>query len=443
MSEQLATAAAFHKWFTSYLVASIADCRSMPPVRSIFALRMLQLYLDVFGDRPDVVEEVYTPELITLLMACQASEFAETRSQARRVIAQGPHPLPGYETLDVPLAKKLLVSARSWINHPRNTQAEAGRAALSIIFTKIVQPLGQATALAFVADLTDLLEAHLVQSEQNLSTGIVEFPLHGPLGVLADAVRHLELKTRESQATWSKLLHRHLSLVDRVWAVTRKVISLGPVEESGTAAHEIARAYEVLGDGDDDAGDDGLDHTNLLSGCWRATREAAELLSAVITTPLTAAKAQTIWSREEVDHAGLTFLTWMHEIRHRGTFSKIAPALGLVVEAAKSSYPGLVDSWVEHEMGVVAQGNLSTLRRSAALPYSILALVSNDKKLLDSAIEQLIEMARLGVASSDTTKVHAMNTLKIVLLDAKQTKLFPIYFERTLMVALAAFGSSK
>lgn len=52
-------------------------------------------------------------------------------------------------------------------------------------------------------------------------------------------------------------------------------------------------------------------------------------------------------------------------------------------------------------------------------------------------------MAKLDSGSSDATKVHAMNCLKIILLDAKQTRFLPRYFEGTVMVSLAAFGSSK
>lgn len=144
-------------------------------------------------------------------------------------------------------------------------------------------------------------------------------------------------------------------------------------------------------------------------------------------------------------HAGLTFLTWMHEVRHRGTFSKIAPALGLVVEAVKKhpEVRDLVDVWLGHELDTIAEGTISTLRRSAALPYSLLAIVSSDQTLLDRAVDRLVNMARLGPATADTTKVHAMNCLKIVLLDTKQARFFNRYFERTLTVALAAFGSSK
>lgn len=104
---------------------------------------------------------------------------------------------------------------------------------------------------------------------------------------------------------------------------------------------------------------------------------------------------------------------------------------------------GLVESWVEEELDTVVLGQLSTLRRSAALPYSFLALVSADEALLDTSIQRLVDMAKLGPETKDETKVHAMNTLKIVLLDGKQTRFLSRYLERTLLVALRAFESSK
>lgn len=158
-----------------------------------------------------------------------------------------------------------------------------------------------------------------------------------------------------------------------------------------------------------------------------------------------AAKEQSVWSTSEVDTAGLTFLTWLHEIRHRGTFSKIAPALGTIVQAVRqrADLKHLVNQWVDAELATVEEGKLSTLRRSAALPYSFLALVSGDAAQLDRAVDCLLTLASVASPSSDSTKVHAMNTLKIVLLDAKQARLYPRYLERTLTVSLQAFGSAN
>lgn len=99
-------------------------------------------------------------------------------------IAQSPFPLPGFEPGSA-AAAALLSSAKASIDHPKNTQAEAGRAALSILFTKVVQPQGDATANTFLGDMLQLLEDHLQHCEANLADGIAQYPLHGLLSAIA------------------------------------------------------------------------------------------------------------------------------------------------------------------------------------------------------------------------------------------------------------------
>lgn len=71
------------------------------------------------------------------------------------------------------------------------------------------------------------------------------------------------------------------------------------------------------------------------------------MLAAIITAPLRVPE-QKVWSRSEVDHAGHHFLTWLQEVRHRGTFSKIAPAFGSVVDAVRrTEMKDLVKEWLD------------------------------------------------------------------------------------------------
>jgi hypothetical protein len=91
----------------------------------------------------------------------------------------------------------------------------------------------------------------------------------------SDVVRCIKLRDESTQRAWMPLFARLVELVDRVWAVTRPVISLAPSKTSDADQpdHEIARAYAVLG-GEEEDEDEAMDHTNLLSGSWRATKEA-------------------------------------------------------------------------------------------------------------------------------------------------------------------------
>lgn len=80
----LAAADEFHTWWLDeYLGPSIRACREMPPLRSIFALRLLRLYLDIYGS--PVHGRVFTPHRVADLIACQASEFVDARVGARNL----------------------------------------------------------------------------------------------------------------------------------------------------------------------------------------------------------------------------------------------------------------------------------------------------------------------------------------------------------------------
>lgn len=91
-------------------------------------------------------------------------------------------PLPGYETLRTPAAQTLLSSSISSLAHPRKTQAEAGRSALCLVFTKLVQQ--QEDENRFVSDLVDQLDDSITASETDLVRGIERKPLHGLLSAI-------------------------------------------------------------------------------------------------------------------------------------------------------------------------------------------------------------------------------------------------------------------
>lgn len=92
-----------------------------------------------------------------------------------------------------------------------------------------------------------------------------------------DVISCVNVRDAASQVVWAPIFDRLVKAVDRVWTVTGSVISLAPSlsTDASKPDHEIARAYDVLGAGDEEDGDEAMDHTNLLSGCWRATKEAA------------------------------------------------------------------------------------------------------------------------------------------------------------------------
>ncbi|WWD20217.1 hypothetical protein CI109_104693 [Kwoniella shandongensis] len=453
LAHVLSASSSFRNWFLAeFIDHGINQAKRYPVFNVLLALNLLARYLEVFGERMDTQEMVFTRERVEGLIACQASEFTEVRSRSRKILESATIALPGYEDISTPASHVLLSSALRSLNQPRKTQAEAGKAALCILFSGLAtNDASQTRALAFIADIVSRLEESIEIAERDLVKGIEEHPLHGLLSAIRDLLLCLSLSTEEAQSAWRSTLIHLVNLINRIWGLTRPVISLASTKsEDSTESrpeHEIARAFEVMGGGGEDGEDDdeSMDHTGLLSGCWRATKDAGELLETIVTLPIShGGEQQTVWSRDAVDEAGKSFLTWLHEIRHRGTFSKIALAFAHLVEIIRpiKSLGDLCDGWLRHELTTISSDQLSTTRRSAALPYSILSIVSNDIHLLDTAVTALVNLARVdNLSTSNVTKVHAFNVLKIVLLDARQTKYFDRYFEKGVMMALGAFES--
>lgn len=74
----------FDQWLlTSFIDQGLLTSCHYPVVRAILALNILRIFLDVFGNRPGVQEQVFTHDRVSALLVCQASEFTEVRSRAR------------------------------------------------------------------------------------------------------------------------------------------------------------------------------------------------------------------------------------------------------------------------------------------------------------------------------------------------------------------------
>lgn len=79
-------------------------------------------------------------------------------------------------------------SALASLNHPRKTQAEHGRAVVSIVFDKQVRHQGD--EVEYLAKLVDRLDDHLRSAEADLVGAMEKTPLHGLLTVLWQVDSH-------------------------------------------------------------------------------------------------------------------------------------------------------------------------------------------------------------------------------------------------------------
>lgn len=95
----------------------------------------------------------------------------------------------------------------------------------------------------------------------------------------------------------------------------------------------------------------------------------------------------------------------------------------------------------QQQMDFISSGDAATTRRSGALPYAVLALVHRDRELFDAAFGRLANIVK--DSSSEPARIHAMHSIRIMLLDARHSQFFKAYFEKSMILALDAYHTEK
>ena len=318
-------------------------------------------------------------------------------------------------------------------------------------------------------DLADVqLDAHAADLGHAASTQ----PMHGTLIALRQlfvALPPTSLASLTSSTAQRAVFHRALALVERVWAVTSPVLAAAAPEgqaelESGAAVGladtEEARALRAVAKAD---GVDGTEtetlsgpmHKIILSASWRAMKEAGELLETILRLPseLGGEGFQRIWSLDEVKHVGALFATWLARVRHRGAFMAIHPCYSracsaLLVCADWPAVQALPVEWLDVHLDAIISQKISITRRSAGIPYCILGLLTavlpTDKATFTRAFGRLFEIAESNAADiTDESRVHAMNTIRTTILDAKASAAVGAFFERAFLLSISMFWSAN
>ncbi|KAK4050266.1 hypothetical protein OIV83_003587 [Microbotryomycetes sp. JL201] len=388
------------------------------------------------------------------------STYTALRALALSLLERFPSPLPGYEGAggETRAKQELLAPALKMIQSGRDAEASAGAGVIGLVWRKWslegdfrwqLSEIGSWDKLkmtqgpagfSFINGLMDLLETQIATYDRDLAHAASTTPIHGTILALRHLFVSIPLPAFARLSTVDErrdLFVRALRLVERVWDVTSPVLAASAPEgtaelEAQAADNEEARAIHISDtDGDvadgveEAAGHGGPMHKIILSATWRAIKEAGELLETILRLPteLGTDAFKQVWTTDDVKHIGALFAEWLARIRHRGGYMAM------------------------HIDSIVA-GDVSTTRRSAGVPYCIVGLLTVmmpvDLAQCKKAFERLFEIAESKSTDiRDSSRVHAMNTLRTAILDSKCAPLVAPYIERGFLVSVALFWSSN
>lgn len=161
------------------------------------------------------------------------------------------------------------------------------------------------------------------------------------------------------------------------------------------------------------------------------------------------------WTRQEVELVGSRFHEYLLSIRHRGCFMAIASNYqtfisSIVSAAGRTDLTSLPEEWLKARLDESRSTSLSYTRRSAGLPYLILAIVNSttytDPALLDLATASLFEIADehktpMNKDAVVNTAVHAINTLRMMFLETQIGIQMLMHAEKGFSLAINSFRS--
>ncbi|GAA5941468.1 hypothetical protein JCM10213_006094 [Rhodosporidiobolus nylandii] len=442
-----------------------------------------------------------TPSTTQVLLRQLLSTYTSLRFLALSMLERFPAPLPGYEgAAGAEKAKReLLLPALRMIRSGREAEASAGAGVMGLIWRKwVLESLGKGEerwtpgevggwqegaetkrgpeGFAFISSLLDLTEQQLSHYSSNLAEAAGVAPMHGTILALRHLFISIPIASYDALSTPEErraLFHRALGVIRRVWEVTSPVLAArAPEGQDGKAEDDEAQAEadteearairfeKKEGAAADEDGEDladgtgGPQHKIILSACWRAMKEAGELLETILRLPseLGTSAFRQIWSYEEIRAIGDLYGVWLARIRHRGAFMACHPcytrtAAALLVAGKEWPEVGkLPEEWLDGHLDAIVSKRISFTRRSAGIPYLILGLLltilPSSRSTFDRAFSRLFEIAESTTPDiSDESRVHAMNTLRTVFLDAKGGMAAAPFVERGFLVAISLFFS--
>ncbi|KAJ3275087.1 hypothetical protein HDV01_001226 [Terramyces sp. JEL0728] len=328
--------------------------------------------------------------------------------------------------------EKLFVSKRA-------ADSDSAAYICRIIYVEYIRkhcfPLDQVIAspeVDFLNLLIGKLQSHYDFAVDNLVDASISHPLYSILNAIHNILQEIQF---EDYATWESSIDGLTRLCISVCKLCQKVCS-DPSPE-GNLPVQV------------EAGTESQTAQILLRHCFRSIKQAASCIS-LISEILLGGKHQSAY--EYVKVAGELFSDLLTTVRHRGAFNSVQENLSIVCKLVSSNqkYHHLLQDWLDNFIGQISSLEVSVTRRSAGLPAAILAIVSapnNERKaaLLHYTIEKVIFIAKTEVDSKniqiDLPQVHAMNVLRILVLDSELTTITRDYLGACFEICIMQFKS--
>eukprot|EP01039_Chlorochromonas_danica_P006011 gene6011-6621_t len=315
-----------------------------------------------------------------------------------------------------------------------------------------------------------------------------DFPLgHGLLLAIKLCIqatrkkRGLSPRWRQTLSTARTMAIRSLELAMKVVAEAATDVPFAPTPSSGAkgpvntaTAYSMAASYvntntfapvvndDSGGSGGMEGGEDTAKAQRGIVAAWLLVKEASALLAGLVdAAPIPQGRFDDLLTVNEVENIGQLLLQALGRLKHMGAIAEAHMALQAVVTTLirygdanlhLSRLPGL---WLDNLLDRLHRHQqVFILRRSAGFAYSFLSLLraepaNSPPVLLLRTLPSLLSLVKKGLANETDAdgqewwrlSVHALNVLRIIMLDSHFGPELDNFLSETFMCAVKGFRS--
>ncbi|EGF77302.1 hypothetical protein BATDEDRAFT_36006 [Batrachochytrium dendrobatidis JAM81] len=314
--------------------------------------------------------------------------------------------------------------------------------------------------LSILHSLSNILNHHLSIATNSLLVSSEKYPLNGFLSCIGNILKSCNL-SQQFGNEWKAQLESIINMCFQACRCTVGVCS--DLSPEGNIPENFAQAQ----DENDGITVEFVEMTRktktdaaaqiILRHCFRTIKEATFVLESLVCNtilPQTTNDSTTLLSYKHVQEIGELLCSLLSQIRHRGAFSAVHSSFTSIAHqllmGSSQDLAALPRNWLEGFMAQVTSVQVSVTRRSAGLPYAVLALLSpagpSQDYFLNYTIPKLCEIVNqpIGLDRSqqiDHTQVHAFNILRTVFHDSELSHKVRRYLGTCFILCIQQFSS--
>lgn len=377
--------------------------------------------------------DIYNSSLTRMVVDNITDNFDDIRHYSTEIITMSPLLLE--EVIDMELLES---RALEMLGDIKGKEVDSGARFFKFTFNYYQNKNNLEKCTIIMTELVNKIDFSIEMAKQDLSKSCISYSIQGYFAAFKFIFEIINFNQFKTILIKEKIVDKLIGQYFEIWNIVQHVLQHDSPE--GLLLDEFQKTYtfeqeKIYGKA-----------TQVISSyAWRSIKESSNMMDVLFT-----AKKQCPISNDQLLNVGDLLIEQLATIRHRGAFSSVFPTFvsccTLCTNREETSNQPQI--WLKTNLNLIQSRSKYITRRSAGIPFLITAILSSNKKLVESTFETLIKIAKVPVEVSNADmddvnlpQVNAFNCIKAIFIDASLGEESMLHVNEAFELSLSCFGS--